>query len=698
MKIQSYRLFAHCCVTAASLECATSATFTVVSTNDYGAGSFRQAILDANSTPGIDTIAFNIPPAGPSTISLNGAPPIITDAVIIDGTTQPGFAGSPIIEVTPQFASFFQGLQIDAGNSVVRGLVIDGIGGDAILVNGGGTNVIQGNWLGLRPGGFFSYGNQFGVTLINSSHNLIGGTNAAQRNIISGNWGAGVRFLMGCSENRICGNFIGTDATGTNRIGNYRGIDISDGTNNVIGGAFPGERNVISGSQEFGLRLWIGERNRVIGNFIGTDARGRVALANGTDGVYAAAQSFTEVGGSDPGEGNVISGNGQNGVHVEISNNSCSNRVQGNFIGVDMTGTNALGNRLYGVYLDKSSGALVGGATSAARNIISANGRAGLLITGGFNAYPNWVQGNVIGLDATGTKPLPNAEYGIEALVTSSLTVGGFNPLEGNVVSANTLGGIRLSQCCSDSTALVAGNVIGLDQTGALPRGNGGPGVAIAGGVGMAIRANRIAFNAGLGIDLGAAGVTTNDFGDADTGANGLQNSPTVVLATNTGTSLILTGSLQSAASATYELDFFMSEFCDPSGYGEGQTFLGSATVLTDGAGNANFSAYFPSVAGRFITATATGPTGDTSEYSPFAWVTGLPEDFGLVVRRGSPLRVEWSSAAVGYKLRSTFSLTPPIVWTTISNGISDDGFVRSWSPGQDHQQAMARFFRLSKP
>ncbi len=146
------------------------------------------------------------------------------------------------------------------------------LGGPAINLEGGGTNMIEGNWLGLQPGGLSASGNQYGIFIYQSCCNNIGGTNANQRNVISGN-STGVS-LNSSSYNRLCGNFIGTDITGTNKVNNVRGIDLSTGTNNVIGGSLPGEGNVISGNHEFGVRLILGQANRVIGNLIGTDARG----------------------------------------------------------------------------------------------------------------------------------------------------------------------------------------------------------------------------------------------------------------------------------------------------------------------------------------------------------------------------------------------------------------------------------------
>jgi hypothetical protein len=140
-----------------------SATFTVTNTNDSGAGSLRQAILDANATPGTDTINFNIPPGGVQTIAPLTLLPSITSPVIIDGTTQPGYSGTPLVELngfhfTGQFGCSGTGLFITAGNSTVQGLMINSWG-TGISLDANGNNVVQGNYLGLDATGNITPGN-----------------------------------------------------------------------------------------------------------------------------------------------------------------------------------------------------------------------------------------------------------------------------------------------------------------------------------------------------------------------------------------------------------------------------------------------------------------------------------------------------------------------------------------------------------
>ena len=178
----------------------TAATLTVSNTSASGPGSLQQAILDANATIGLDTIVFQIPGAGVHTIAPTNALPPITDPVVIDGTTQPGFAGTPLIDLNGANAGASgDGLRLPAGNSTIRGLVINGYGGAGIHVQApGGTNVIEGNFIGTDPTGTLRRGNgqsagqAGGLWIDGSSGNLIGGPYATNRNLISANSGPGL--------------------------------------------------------------------------------------------------------------------------------------------------------------------------------------------------------------------------------------------------------------------------------------------------------------------------------------------------------------------------------------------------------------------------------------------------------------------------------------------------------------------------
>ena len=261
--------------------------FVVTNANDHGAGSLRQAIMDANATVGPDMIVFNIPGAGVQTINLLIALPEITDSVVVDATTQPGYAGTPLIELNgAQTNSNSAGFRISAGGTTIRGFSICRFDW-GILLLGAGSNVIQGNYIGVDPTGTLSRSNGSGISIFNSSNNLIGGTSSAARNVISGNGSNGVG--VSGQGNQIQGNFIGTNASGSAAVPNgINGIDVggsAQANNNIIGGTAAGAGNLISGNQR-GISCG-GAGNVIQGNLIGLDATGARSLGNGTFGLEA---------------------------------------------------------------------------------------------------------------------------------------------------------------------------------------------------------------------------------------------------------------------------------------------------------------------------------------------------------------------------------------------------------------------------
>ena len=192
--------------------------------------SLREAILAANGSVNggsPDQIQFNIAGPGLHTINLLSALPAITDAVVLDATTQPGFAGAPIIELNGAGAgAAADGLTLLGGNSTVRGLVINRFGGSGIYVGGTGGNLIQGNYIGLDANGNADLGNaQYGIW-ITSNSNVIGGTTAGDRNVISGNDIDGI-YIEGATGNLVQGNYVGTNATGTGAVGKWRGWNLA---------------------------------------------------------------------------------------------------------------------------------------------------------------------------------------------------------------------------------------------------------------------------------------------------------------------------------------------------------------------------------------------------------------------------------------------------------------------------------------
>ena len=565
-------------------------TFTVNTTADSGAGSLRNAIIQANATPGADVINFDIGINTPSIHvgSVVALPlPSITEAVTIDGAT----GGATRVELDgTQAGAAADGLTITAGNCIIRGLVINRFSRNGISISGGGSNVLQNNFIGTDAAGAVMLDNAgSGVSIDGSPNNTIGGNAAAVRNLISGNDGNGVQILnAGASNNTVQGNFIGTDVTGTAALRNASGgvLVLAGATGARIGGAAAGTGNLISGNAGFGVRIEA-TNNQIQGNLVGTTADGLNPLPNG-DGVELADSATNNlIGGT--GARNIISGNDASGV--VIIDSSSANQVQGNFIGTDISGTMALGNASVGVLIDFNAfNNTIGGTAVGNGNVISAN-FAGVAISLGTG---NLVQGNLIGTDVSGAAALGNLGSGVRVLGSGlNNTIGGTLAGAGNTIAFNNLSGINLF-----------------------------------GGAQNAVLSNSIFSNAVLGIDLSDdAGITPNDPCDGDTGANNLQNFPNLTSATSGGGTTTIQGSLNSTASTQFRIEFFSNPVCDGSGNGEGAAFIGSTVVSTDPTCLASINVNLPvSVpAGQFITSTATDLQGNTSEFSACVAVTAAP-------------------------------------------------------------------------
>lgn len=189
---------------------ARAADFAVTTTADSGAGSLRQAILDANATDGADRITFDLPTT--RIMAPTSELPQITSPLTVDGTTQPGYAGKPLVVLSGASAGEGAfGLDIRSGHSTIKGLVVNGFDRSAIFLSGGEGNVVEGCYLGTDASGTLDRGNATGVAINHSVSNRIGGENPSQANVISGN---------GYGNNDVLGNLIGTDATGTAPLGN----------------------------------------------------------------------------------------------------------------------------------------------------------------------------------------------------------------------------------------------------------------------------------------------------------------------------------------------------------------------------------------------------------------------------------------------------------------------------------------------
>jgi hypothetical protein len=333
--------------------------------------------------------------------------------------------------------------------------------------------------------------------------------------------------------------------------------------------------------------------NVIAGNFIGTNASGTAGFPkpNNGSGVFIKTSNNT-IGGLTPGDRNVLSGNGNanggTGIYIYTAS-ATGNKVIGNYIGTTASGMLPVENYNNGIIVSDGSSNVIGGLTVAERNVISGNASNGIVVGG--TASNNQITGNFIGPRADGT----GSYFGNGNGISFSQSASG-----------NTVGG----------TALGTGNLIAF---------NNGTGIFVGNtNINNAILGNSIySHQYQIGIDLysGALGVTPNDAGDADTGANNLQNFPVITAVSSTGGTTTIQGTLDSAFSKQFRIELFSNNECDPTGFGEGENFLGFTNVTTDAGGHGSFTFNVPTanVVGGFFTATATDPSGNTSEFSACA-------------------------------------------------------------------------------
>ena len=577
---------------------------------------------------------------------------------------------------TAAIPNAYQGIEIFGGaqNNTIGGTtagarnVISGntFQGVSVLEAGTNGNLIQGNYIGLNATGTAALpNNAAGVTIVSGAqNNTIGsGSNAGGRNVISGNMNQGIVMTdANTNSNKVQGNIIGLNAAGTAAIPNqFEGIAIfGTASSNTIGGTTAASPNIISGNIGSGISIsGTGTKlNKVQHNLIGTNLTGTAAFPNNVGiGIFGGATSNT-IGGSTASTGNVISGNNFQGVTISGTGTK-SNTVAGNFIGTNNAGTAALPNTAAGISIFQAAQSnIIGGATAASRNVISGNLNQGITLSDSGTKL-NQVLSNYIGLNAAGTAAIPNSWSGVDIFTGAASNVIG-DVAKGNVISGNLNYGIAISGT-GTSMNTVKGNFIGLNAAATGGIGNAFSGVILfngaktntignsAAGAGNMIafngtstagffsgidvfdgtttgndfNANSIFSNNHLGINLvggseNGFGVTANDPGDGDNGPNKLQNYPVLTFANNAA---VIQGSLNSVANKPYRIDFFSSPAADPSGFGEGQTWIGSVNVTTDATGNVTFNQDFPGslTVGSAVTATATGTgTGGsgTSEFS----------------------------------------------------------------------------------
>ncbi len=565
-----------------------AAIFTVSNTNDSGIGSLRQALNDANTTPGTHSIVFNIPLTDVNYNASQGVwkitplstlPIIMRSNLTIDGSTQTLNQGNTN-NYGPELlldGNHLPGADFAFNLYNVSGVLIKGfiIGRFTIGISINGTNCfnnsIKGNYIGCNYNASDTLSNNNGIEILGAHDNFIGGSTTEERNIVSGNRHVGIR-IANAKNNIIKGNYVGLNRLGNAALLNYDGISI-EGTSkyNIIGGYTANERNYISGNDAYGIPVFgTGcNYNRIIGNYVGTDITGSIAIPNTYGVLFDDGASFNVVGGYEPGAGNLLSGNSGYGVFL-YNPGTQQDSVIGNLIGTDKNGTAALPN---------GNGVVIDGPTFKHfidSNVISGNLQNGIVLhlAGTDN---NVMIRNKIGTDIGGTQPIGNG-----------------------------LDGVRLGEGPRY-------NKVGLSGNGNIIAYNGGNGITVmtAAELYNTFSENSIWGNAKIGIDLYPEGVTLNDAGDYDTGPNDLLNFPDIKnISYNSGTGITSISGIMdyeiNNGPEGIKVELFKSD------NGQGKKFIGFTIV--DAQGNWSFNCSCLSAEDK-ITATATDLSGNTSEF-----------------------------------------------------------------------------------
>lgn len=375
------------------------------------------------------------------------------------------------------------GIYISAANNTIGGTVsgarniISGnwnSQGENVRITGASAtgNFIKGNYIGLNSAGTDALSgivlvdSPQGIVLItNPSQNIIGGTAVSERNIISGNNPAGIFFLSSANNNTVIGNYIGTQSDGVSALtSNFQsiGIQISTSSNNTIGGSAANYKNIIAGYTNIGINYSAsGSNNLVKGNYIGVGTDGQTVPGSPVVGFSVTAQTNSTIGGTNQGEGNIISGNSL--AQIKLNTTSCNNiTIKGNIIGLAADGINlpsAIGT--YGIYCGNSYNNTIGGTGTYEKNTISGNDQAGIYITNA-SSSSNLIKGNYIGMASNGTSSVLSSsqDYGIHITSSSNNnTIGGSLSGEFNKIAYSTADGIYITGAATSSN-LISRNLI----------------------------------------------------------------------------------------------------------------------------------------------------------------------------------------------------------------------------------------------
>ena len=577
-----------------------------------GTNSLRKCIRISNSTAGADIINFNIGGVGPFTITISaGDLPSIIQQLTINGLSQSGAsAGNLMIEINAAAAG--NGLMFDNGsaNSVLTGICINRSNRGIYVINTSAVT-IQGCYVGTNITGTIARPCNWNGIQVDSSPDIVIGGNAGitTRNIISGNSQVGIR-VDNSLRILINGNYIGTNAAGTASLPNLgNGIQfVSPCNNSVIGNGLVGGGNVISGNSQSGMYIQSSLNLSVQGNYIGTDYTGTLKIGNSQNGiaVFSGSNNLL-IGGAIAGQGNVVSANGQNGVYLE---SSLAPSFYGNRIGLNNLGTDTLPNRQSGIFINvNSNNAIIGGSTALQRNIVSGNLNSGIsisqstspilygnivgsditgtinfgnaqsgitinnvsnnpiiggaavgqgnLISGNYqtglsidNCVAPIIKGNIVGLTATANTILPNNFSGIYITNSSSPVIGGTGATERNIVSGNKQSGMVVISC---ATPTILGNYVGVDITGSVNLGNTQQGIDVellngaVIGNGTLAGMNIVSGNGFNGMNINAATNTTirgNIVGTTITGLIGIGNSQNGINIVNVSSNPIVGGAV----------------------------------------------------------------------------------------------------------------------------------------------------------
>lgn len=614
--------------------------------------TLRAAIQEANAHTGADIINFN----NAYTISPATELPDITDQVEVNGYTgSPGgatpntavapnpFNGTLTVELDGTSAGASSGLRLVAGSSgsVIKGLVINDFGLDGIRLAEDNIT-IQGSYIGTSTNGMSAESNDGGIQQgLNDTDNAqIGGTNPADRNIISGNTSCGSSPNTNSDNWVYEGNYIGPAADGVTALGNGSslgcgGLSIDNNSGTRIGGTSTGATNLISGNGGGGIQPDNASNMVIQGNYIGTNYTGNVALANGVTGInFSLNSSNNTIGGTSVAARNVISGNTESGINISDASNIT---ILGNYIGLKADGSGVLANGFgspnrAGLVITSSSNNIVGNGTSAGANYISGNTGFGIAINGQnpfglTTSSNNTIQGNCIGTNASCEyeNGFGNSSVGV-ALTGGSTNnlVGGIDTGDGNVI---------------------VGNGSGIAN----------PGLVTDYPINNSFLRNSIFSNAGgvfsiIGIDnlqtndfatFINQNVTLNDANDVDysgtnTGPNHYLNFPVINSVTSSNGQVTINYNLDINDSETgatgYRVEFFANDSADPSGYGQGQTYLGFDTVAGDVTGRQVTLTLPNGYSGnKYISATttmtdnSTDGFGHTSEFAADVQASLLP-------------------------------------------------------------------------